>query len=97
MEWTTLLWNTTAIEFYESLNATPNDLGPAIRLIGESLDDWRTAAAPPKPLLVQPAQLLRHSLLLTTNLLCHLRKTDPWVASQESGGNVPPSPQGSEL
>ena len=28
VEWTTLLWNTPTIEFYESLGATPTMLGP---------------------------------------------------------------------
>ncbi|MDA3962267.1 MAG: GNAT family N-acetyltransferase [Planctomycetota bacterium] len=37
MEWTTLLWNTVAIEFYEALGATPNDAWTTYRLIGDSL------------------------------------------------------------
>lgn len=37
VEWTTLLWNTPAIEFYESLGATPNDAWTTYRLSGEWL------------------------------------------------------------
>ena len=37
MEWTTLLWNTDAIEFYEARGATPNDAWTTYRLIGDSL------------------------------------------------------------
>lgn len=44
MEWTTLLWNTVAIEFYEALGATPNDAWTTYRLIGDSLQ--RLAATP---------------------------------------------------
>jgi GNAT superfamily N-acetyltransferase len=43
VEWTTLLWNTPAIEFYESLGATPNDAWTTYRLDGEWLE--RAAAA----------------------------------------------------
>ena len=38
MEWTTLLWNTPAIEFYESLGAKPNDAWTTYRLSGEGMD-----------------------------------------------------------
>lgn len=38
VEWTTLLWNTTAIEFYESLGAKPNDAWTTYRLSGEWLE-----------------------------------------------------------
>ena len=37
IEWTTLLWNTPAVEFYESLGARPNDAWTAYRLSGEWL------------------------------------------------------------
>jgi len=42
MEWTTLLWNTPSIEFYESLGATPNDAWTTYRLSGESLQKLAT-------------------------------------------------------
>lgn len=38
MEWTTLLWNTPSIEFYESLGAKPNDAWTTYRLSGEWMD-----------------------------------------------------------
>lgn len=37
MEWTTLLWNTDAIEFYEALGATPNEAWTTYRLSGAGL------------------------------------------------------------
>ena len=37
MEWSTLLWNTAAIEFYESLGATPNDAWTTDRIFGDNL------------------------------------------------------------
>ena len=36
VEWTTLLWNTAALEFYESMGAMPNDAWTTYRLTG----DW---------------------------------------------------------
>jgi GNAT superfamily N-acetyltransferase len=45
MEWTTLLWNTPAIEFYESLNATPNEAWTTYRLTGVSLKKLAADAA----------------------------------------------------
>ena len=44
IEWTTLLWNTPAIEFYESLGARPNDAWSAYRLSGEWLAKLAAAA-----------------------------------------------------
>ena len=44
MEWTTLLWNTDAIEFYEALGATPNDAWTTYRLIGDSLQRMASPA-----------------------------------------------------
>ncbi|MHC5067832.1 MAG: GNAT family N-acetyltransferase [Planctomycetota bacterium] len=44
MEWTTLLWNTDATEFYEALGATPNDAWTAYRLIGGSLQRLASGA-----------------------------------------------------
>lgn len=38
VEWTTLLWNTPAIEFYETLGATPNDAWTTYRLSGEWME-----------------------------------------------------------
>lgn len=38
VEWTTLLWNTPAIEFYETLGAKPNDAWTTYRLTGEDMD-----------------------------------------------------------
>ena len=60
IEWTTLLWNTPAVEFYESLGARPNDAWTAYRLSGEwlaklaaggvaarhAVHRWRLAANP---------------------------------------------------
>ncbi|MFW5750657.1 MAG: N-acetyltransferase family protein [Planctomycetota bacterium] len=37
VEWTSLLWNSTAMEFYESLGARPNDAWTTFRLDGEWL------------------------------------------------------------
>lgn len=37
MEWTTLLWNTPSIEFYESLGATPNDAWTTFRLLEDGV------------------------------------------------------------
>lgn len=37
IEWTTLLWNTSAIEFFESLGAAPSDAWTTFRLHGEWL------------------------------------------------------------
>ncbi len=37
LEWTTLLWNSDSIEFYERLGAKPNDAWTSYRLTGESL------------------------------------------------------------
>ena len=45
MEWTTLLWNTEAIEFYEGLGARPNDAWITYRLSEQNLDDLAAAAA----------------------------------------------------
>lgn len=49
MEWTTLLWNTDAIEFYEAMGATPNDAWTTYRLTDGSLrqlaSDGRAIAA----------------------------------------------------
>lgn len=38
VEWTTLLWNTPAIEFYETLGAKPNDAWTTYRLSGEWME-----------------------------------------------------------
>ncbi|TVR43871.1 MAG: GNAT family N-acetyltransferase [Planctomycetota bacterium] len=38
VEWTTLLWNTPAIEFYEKLGAKPNDAWTTYRLSGEWME-----------------------------------------------------------
>ncbi len=37
VEWTTLIWNTQAIEFYESMGAQPNNAWTTYRLSGERL------------------------------------------------------------
>ena len=37
VEWNTLLWNSSAMEFYESLGARPNDAWTTFRLSGEWL------------------------------------------------------------
>lgn len=38
LEWLSLVWNTDALEFYESVGARPNDEWTNFRLIGEWLD-----------------------------------------------------------
>lgn len=38
VEWTTLLWNTPAIEFYEAMGAKPNDAWTTYRIIGPDMD-----------------------------------------------------------
>ena len=45
MEWTTLLWNTEAIEFYEGLGARPNDAWITYRLSESNLEALGAAAA----------------------------------------------------
>lgn len=43
IEWTSLLWNTSAAEFYESLGAAPSDVWSTYRLSGAFLDQLARA------------------------------------------------------